>query len=474
MSAQPVKSESTSTTPSPSERLVDQLSNRIGGLGVELADIAGNVQEVAQRVSSQSQLFGHLQATAKTMVSANHDIAGASKAVQTATSAAVDEITQSRHAVQTAVGHIAQLIEAVGRIETRLGAVSSALAQVAKVSTSIEAIAKQTNLLALNATIEAARAGDAGRGFAVVASEVKNLAEATRQATQQIGDTVRGLDGQVGGLIGESGEASTRAKNAGVGAAQIQDIIVRVQDGFSKVGHEIDGVAKAATSNLSHCDEVIEELGKLARGVDLSSSELKHADQRVAKLLETSEGLIGMIADSGVETSDAPLIRVVVETARRISQTFEAAIERGEITIERLMDENYREIPGTDPKQYLTNYVEFTDRVLPAIQDPIQKSDPRIVFCVAWAKGGYLPTHNPNYRQKQGKDPVWNNANCRNRRLFSDRAVKKVAANTKPFLVQTYRRDMGGGNFVLMKDLSSPIVIRGRHWGAFRMGFRES
>ena len=476
MNAQPAKSESiTSTsTPSPSERLVDQLSNRIGGLCVELADIAGNVQEVAQRVSSQSELFGHLQQTAKTMVSANHDIAGASKAVQSATSAAVDEITQSRNAVETAVSHIAQLIEAVGRIETRLGAVSSALAQVAKVSTSIEAIAKQTNLLALNATIEAARAGDAGRGFAVVASEVKNLAEATRQATQQIGDTVRGLDGQVGNLIGESGEASTRAKNAGEGAAQIQDIIARVQDGFSKVGQEIDGVAKAATSNLTHCDEVIEELGNLAKGVDLSSSDLKHADERVAKLLETSEGLIAMIADSGVETSDAPLIRVVVETAQRITQTFEAAIERGEITLERLMDEKYREIPGTDPKQYLTNYVEFTDRVLPAIQDPIQKSDPRIVFCVAWAKGGYLPTHNPNYRQPQGKDPVWNNANCRNRRLFNDRAVKKVAANTKPFLVQTYRRDMGGGHFVLMKDLSSPIMIRGRHWGAFRMGFRES
>ena len=95
------------------------------------------------------------------------------------------------------------------------------------------------------------------------------------------------------------------------------------------------------------------------------------------------------------------------------------------------MDEKYREIAGTDPKQYLTDYVAFTDRILPAIQDPVQKYDPRIVFCVAWAKGGYLPTHNPNYRHPQGPDPVWNNANCRNRRLFSDRAVKKVAANTQ-------------------------------------------
>ena len=457
-----------------SEKLVDQLANRIGGLGVELADVAGNLQEVAGRVSGQSDRFGQLQKTAETMVSANHGIATASQAVQSATSAAVGEITQSRAAVETAVQHIAELIEAVSRIEHRLGSVGTALAEVAKVSGSIEAIARQTNLLALNATIEAARAGAAGRGFAVVASEVKNLAEATRQATHLIGDTVRGLDGQVNNLIGESGDASLRAKNAGQGAAQIQSIIARVQDGFTSVGREIDSVASAATSNLAHCDRVIDELRHLAEGVDLSSTDLKHADDRVARLLEVSEGLIALIADSGVETSDAPLIRAVVDTAKQISACFDSAVERGEISVGQLMDEKYREVPGTDPKQYLTDYVAFTDRMLPPIQDPIQKSDPRIVFCVAWAKGGYLPTHNPNYRLPQGSDPVWNNANCRNRRLFNDRAVHKVAANTKSFLLQTYRRDMGGGNFVLMKDLSSPIYVRGRHWGAFRMGFRPS
>jgi methyl-accepting chemotaxis protein len=112
--------------------------------------------------------------------------------------------------------------------------------------------------------------------------------------------------------------------------------------------------------------------------------------------------------------------------------------------------------------------------VLPPIQDPLQKSDPRIIFCVAWARKGYLPTHNPDYRQPQGKDPEWNAAHCRNRRIFDDRAVRKVAQNTKPFLVQTYRRNMGGGRFVLMKDVSSPILVNGRHWGAFRIGYKPT
>ena len=323
--AHAVKLESVPATPTASELLVDQLANRIGSLGVELADVAGNVQEVASRVATQSERFGHLQTTAQTMVSANHQIANASQAVQSAASAAVGEITQSRAGVETAVKHIAELVEAVGRMETRLEQVASALAQVAKVSGSIEAIAKQTNLLALNATIEAARAGAAGKGFAVVANEVKSLAEATRKATHQIGDTVRDLDGQVGNLIVESGDASLRAKSAGEGARQIQDIIARVQQGFTSVGQEIDGVAKAASSNLAHCDMVIDEVTNLAKGVDLSSVDLKHADERVAKLLDLSESLIALIADSGVETSDTPLIRVVIDTAKRMSALFDAA-----------------------------------------------------------------------------------------------------------------------------------------------------
>ncbi len=154
--AQPKQFNAAAAMPSGSERLVDDLSNQIGGLGVELADVAGNLQEVATRVAGQSDRFGELQKTAETMVSANHNIASASQAVQSAATAAVGEITQSRTAVETAVRHIAELIEAVGRIEHRLASVGSALSDVAKVSGSIEAIARQTNLLALNATIEAA------------------------------------------------------------------------------------------------------------------------------------------------------------------------------------------------------------------------------------------------------------------------------------------------------------------------------
>jgi methyl-accepting chemotaxis protein len=455
-----------------SVRLVAELAGRIGSLGVEVADIAGNLEEVTTRISNQAAQFEELEQSAQTMVSGNREIDRAAREAQNAASMAGTEIAESRALMGSAVQHIHHLTTAVKRIEERLNSFTPIVKQIGDVAGSIETIAKQTRLLSLNAGIEAARAGEAGRGFAVVAAEVKNLADQTRTATDRITASVRALSEQISGLVAESGDSNKHAVKAATSVEQVNGVIIRSHDAFSTVGREIDAIAASAASNLEACDVTLSELGDLANGVQLSSTNLTQADKRVDGLLNLSETLIEFIAESGVSTADTPIIELGIETANHISAEFEAAVDRGDLTEFQLFDERYREIPGTNPKQYLTEYVRFTDRLLPPIQDPLQSADPRIVFCVAWAKGGYLPTHNPNYSQPQSNDPVWNAAHCRNRRVYNDRAVKKVAHNTKRFLLQTYRRNMGGGNFMLIKDLSAPIFVRGRHWGAFRIGFR--
>ena len=466
--------ESDSTRANESERLVRELAGRIDTLGVEVADIAGNLDEVTNRLSQQAAQFEELHGTIETMVSGNREIDRAARSTQNAASATGAEIAESRALIGNAVQGIQNLTDAVSRIEQRLASFNTVIQQIGGVSTAIDTIARQTRLLSLNAAIEAARAGDAGRSFAVVAAEVKNLADETRKATEQITVIVADLGSQIEGLIGETGQATRHASEAGAGAAKVSSVIVHANQAFSVMGREIDAIARSAADNLIQCDSTLTEIDALAEGVNLSSVNLEQADKRIQGLLTLSETLIEFIAGSGVETADTPLIRLAIETAQRISREFESAVKRGEIRDTQLFDERYREIRGTNPKQFMTDYVEFTDRLLPPIQDPQQKSDPRIVFCVAWARGGYLPTHNPEYCQPQGGDPEWNAAHCRNRRVFDDRAVQKVGRNTKPFLLQTYRRNMGGGHFVLMKDVSSPIFVNGRHWGAFRIGFRPS
>jgi methyl-accepting chemotaxis protein len=87
-------------------------------------------------------------------------------------------------------------------------------------------------------------------------------------------------------------------------------------------------------------------------------------------------------------------------------------------------------------------------------------------------RNGYVPTHNKKYCQPQGPDVVWNTANSRWRRIFNDRTGLASARNTRPFLLQTYRRDMGGGNFIVMKEAAAPIVVNQRHWGGLRLAFK--
>ena len=152
------------------------------------------------------------------------------------------------------------------------------------------------------------------------------------------------------------------------------------------------------------------------------------------------EGMIGQINQAGLETSDSKFIREIQSRANEIARRFEAALDAGEITEDALFSETYEPIPGTDPEQCMTPFVTLTDRLLPDLQEPMLEFDAKVVFCAAVDRNGFLPTHNIKFSKPPTDDPVWNNGNCRNRRMFNDRTGLRAGQNTRPFFLQTYRR----------------------------------
>jgi methyl-accepting chemotaxis protein len=161
---------------------------------------------------------------------------------------------------------------------------------------------------------------------------------------------------------------------------------------------------------------------------------------------------------------------IVVSRAAMISALFEKGLASGTISEADLFDVNYVPIPGTNPQQFRNRALDFLEHNLPAIQEPILSLDSAIVFSAAVDHNGYLPVHNKKYSAPQGADPVWNNANSRNRRIFDDMTGLMAGRNTAESLSQTYPRDLGGGHVALIKDISAPIFVRGKHWGGLRMG----
>ena len=455
------------------QALITGVRKEVGALATDIVDMAGEIDDVAAQFKRQAALFEQLRSTAGELAKSNGQIVRAAESAGQVAHMATDDMANSRRTVEELVKAIGAMVDFATAFERDLAGLKDALQRVAKIAAKVDPIAKQTNLLALNATIEAARAGDAGRGFAVVAGEVKTWP--SRPATRPRRSTRRCSARRAPRrrLIEQSATSMERAATVREGANAIGAAIGNMSQAMGDLAGEVTGISKATGEIDARCTQVLGACTDIAGSVGAQSERLETARERINRLVGVGETLIGYTAMSGIETVDTPFIKLATEAAAAVAAALAQALERREIALGDLFDEAYAPIRGSDPQQVMTKFTQLTDRLLPAIQEPLLGKSDKIVFCASVDRNGYLPTHNTKFSQPQRPgDAAWNGANCRNRRMFNDRVGLASGRNQKPFLVQTYRRDMGGGKFALMKDVSAPITVQGRHWGGFRIGYK--
>ena len=450
--------------------LIEKIAVDAGQLSLGLAEVISVVEELTKHVTGQNEDFTRLKQSAEEVAVLSSHIAGTADQARAVAGDARRTVENSQGRVQHALTEIRALAATVTDMEKQLNGLRSALSRVARVAKEISAIAGQTNLLALNATIEAARAGEAGRGFAVVAGEVKALSRKTAEATAEIDATLRILNDQTRTLINESAAGTARAMAVAESTETISAVIRDVGEAMSQVDTQAQGISHNAATIDQGVGSIADRLTSMVTTVGQTSTKLTGASERIAVVRDLGESLIGATAELGVETPDTPLIKAAMATGAKIAATFENALERGDISEADLFDETYRQIPGTTPPHYMTRFTEFCDRVISPLQDPVAHANSRVRASCVVDRNGYMPAHQPEYSKPQGPDPVWNAANCRNRIKFDDRTNLAASRNRKPILLQTYNRQMGDKT-VMVKDASVPLVIRGRHWGTYRLVF---
>ena len=187
-----------------------------------------------------------------------------------------------------------------------------------------------------------------------------------------------------------------------------------------------------------------------------------------AALTEKIEDRLWAIHDENTE-----FVTRAMEAGTALTALFEQAVASGAISIDDMFDEDYVEIPGTDPLQHRTRILNWADRALPPFQEAFLARDPRMVFGVMIDRNGYLPVHNKIYSHPQRPgDVAWNTANSRNRRIFNDAAGLAAGRNLRSYLIQSYARDMGNGKTIMMREIDVPIRVNGRHWGGFRTAYK--
>ncbi len=455
------------------EAAIGEIARGCGRFAIECSDVGGNVVEVGDKIVAQADLLDQLREAATGLRTEQEQVTEAAAEAREFATQARGHLEASRPVVNGAIETFAGLTELVLRLGKRMDNLEEALRQVQGVALSIDRIGRQTNLLALNATLEAARAGDAGRGFAVVAGEVKKLASDTRSATEQIARTIERLNEEARGIGGEIEEGVANGGEARARTAELATVLGETLAFVDALDTRSGNIAEGSLAIRRNVQDFEMGLTSLSNEAQANSQALSEARDRLGDLERISNGLLNLVSNAGVHTADTPFI----ETARRlmldIRHIVEMAIDDDRLAIDDVFDHDYVPIPGSDPEQFMTRFVAFADGHVRPLLDRVVEGDGRVLATAIVDANGFLPTHISSRSLPQGPDPLWNAEHCRNRRFFMDEQTALNLKSEAPFLVETYRQDLGGGRYRPVKSVCLPFHVKGRRWGNLEFAYLD-
>ncbi|MGY2050841.1 methyl-accepting chemotaxis protein [Methylobacterium sp. JK268] len=482
-----------------------ELAERTGALATTSGRIDGAMTEAARHVDQATACGQEASALVSSLDAAGSEIAGI-----------VDTI--AKVAQQTNLLALNATIEAARAGEAGRG--------FAVVAAEVKALSVQTARAAEEVRLRVARlregAASSGKALGAVAAAI----EAVRPSFALVRNLAESQAGTVAGIVGEAARTSDQAATVHAEAVAVSGA-TRSLDGQAAAMEKAAAAAAGEAARLARRFVAVIRQSEVGDRRRFDRYPVEHpvrlADGRGSRTIDLSEGglllarpdghalPVGSILRLDVEglgavearvaaesqlglhcafallpepvrerllrlleetrAGYAPLIARAQAVAGRVAALLATEIEAGRLPEADLFDTDYVPIPGTDPAQFRTGAVSVLERLLPPILEGELVQDSRMLFCIVTDRNGFLPVHNRRYAQPQRPDdPVWNDAHCRNLRIFDDRTGITAARSTRPATVQAYRREIGR-EVVLVREVDAPISIHGRHWGACRTAY---
>jgi methyl-accepting chemotaxis protein len=449
---------------------------RLREMGVEVDQIMIGAAETAYFTDSISKNVERDLETTKDIAGRAGHIAGSSEEIAASAERASRVAAEVRSVSVVGRAEVDQGLRQITDARTDVGGAAAIIdslqkraRQIHTITDVINQIAFQTNLLALNAAVEAARAGEHGRGFAVVASEVRQLAHRTQTATEDIRVMVGQINQEAERATAGMAGVTRKVNDATGNVERVHALLGNIERSASASESEILQIAQASRDHVETTRIIAGAMSRIHDGMLATRDSLPRATASAMLLSERGESLFDVLSHCELPTAHDCMRQVAEAASAAVSALFERSLADGAISEASLFDRRYQPIAGTDPQKHTSAFDRYTDGVLPAIQEAVLQDNPQVAYAGAVDNNGYFPTHNRKFSQPLTGNYEVDLVNNRTKRIFSDRTGTRCGSNIRPFLLQTYKRDTGE----VMHDLSVPIIVRGKHWGGFRIGYRS-
>ncbi|UPW00553.1 methyl-accepting chemotaxis protein [Halorussus gelatinilyticus] len=270
-------------------------------------EVSESVQEISDGAVEQNRSLQRASEEMSDLSATVEEVASSTETVAQRVEQAAEEGQEGQHAAEDAIEELDSIEERTERTAESVERLREEVGDIEEVVGFVTDIAEQTHVLALNASIEAARAGEAGQGFAVVAEEVKNLAEQTQSATDEIGDSIERVRDQTETTVEEMHETRTSVSDGTETVETALEALEQLVEDVSETNDSIHEISRATESQADSVQQVVttvEDVSSVSEETTAQAETVSAAaEEQTASLTEVSNG-VKDLADRAERLSD--------------------------------------------------------------------------------------------------------------------------------------------------------------------------